>query len=178
MVLGRIHSMESMGLVDGPGIRTVVFLQGCHLRCRYCHNPDTWSEKDSGNLLLSPEDLLSRLLRFKPYFGNSGGVTFSGGEPLLQSEFLRKVLPMCREAGIHTCPDTAGCGNGDYAEILANTDLLLYDVKHYTNEGYRTVTGCSPKETTRFLAVAQENAYTAHGFGMLSFPDLRMAKSI
>lgn len=156
MILGRIHSIESMGLVDGPGIRTVVFLQGCHLRCKYCHNPDTWAENDSKNLLLSPEDLLKRLLRFKPYFGASGGVTFSGGEPLLQAEFLRKILPMCKEAGIHTCLDTAGCGNGDYVEILENTDLLLYDVKHYTSEGYRTITGRSPDETRHFLDVAQE----------------------
>lgn len=156
MILGRIHSIESMGLVDGPGIRTVVFLQGCHLRCRYCHNPDTWAENDSQNLLLSPEDLLKRLLRFKPYYGSSGGVTFSGGEPLLQAEFLHQILLLCKEAGIHTCLDTAGYGNGNYTEILANTDLLLYDVKHYTKEGYRAVTGCSQDETTHFLSAAQK----------------------
>lgn len=156
MALGRIHSIESMGLVDGPGIRTVVFLQGCRLRCRYCHNPDTWAEEDAKNLLLSPEELLSRLLRFKPYFGAEGGVTFSGGEPLLQADFLREILALCKEAGIHTCLDTAGCGTGEYGEILANSDLILYDVKHYTEDGYRAVTGRSQEETLRFLAAAQE----------------------
>ena len=76
MTLGCVHSIESMGLVDGPGIRTVIFLQGCRLRCKYCHNPDTWAEKASENMILSPEDLLKRILRFKPYFGSDGGVTF------------------------------------------------------------------------------------------------------
>lgn len=156
MASGRIHSIESMGLVDGPGIRTVVFLQGCHLRCRYCHNPDTWAGKDDKNLLLTPEELLSRLLRFKPYFGENGGVTFSGGEPLLQPEFLSEILALCKQSGIHTCLDTAGCGNGDYEPILKNTDLILYDVKHYTENGYRTVTGRTPEETKRFLACAQD----------------------
>lgn len=156
MSLGRIHSIESMGLVDGPGIRAVVFLQGCHLRCRYCHNPDTWAEADAKNQLLSPEELLTRLLRFKPYFGAEGGVTFSGGEPLLQADFLCEMLALCKKAGIHTCLDTAGCGNGDYDRILANTDLVLYDVKHYNEEGYRSVTGCSPEETKKFLAAVQD----------------------
>lgn len=156
MSLGRIHSIESMGLVDGPGIRAVVFLQGCHLRCRYCHNPDTWAPQDAKNLLLSPEELLTRLLRFRPYFAASGGVTFSGGEPLLQSDFLCEILALCKQNSIHTCIDTAGCGNGDYDRILKNTDLILYDVKHYTPEGYRAVTGHSQEETLRFLAAAQE----------------------
>lgn len=155
MTLGRIHSIESMGLVDGPGIRTVVFLQGCNLRCKYCHNPDTWAMEDSQNLLLSADELMSRILRFKPYFGADGGVTFSGGEPLLQSEFLKEILPMCKEAGIHTCLDTAGYGNGNYEKILAYTDLVLYDVKHYTTDGYRKVTGRSPEEALRFLAAVE-----------------------
>lgn len=155
MALGRIHSIESMGLVDGPGIRTVVFLQGCHLRCRYCHNPDTWAAEDAKNQLFSPEDIVTKLLRFKPYFGADGGVTFSGGEPLLQPEFLAETLALCKQAGIHTCLDTAGCGTGDYERILASTDLLLYDVKHYTEDGYRAVTGRPQEETKRFLACAQ-----------------------
>ena len=131
MTMGRIHSWESMGLVDGPGIRTVVFLQGCRLRCRYCHNPDTWELCGKGTLE-SPEETADRLMRFKPYYGTDGGVTFSGGEPLLQKEFLTEVLALCKSRGIHTCLDTAGAGCGGYGEILKNTDLVLLDVKHYT----------------------------------------------
>ena len=139
-----------MGLVDGPGIRAVVFLQGCALRCRYCHNPDTWSP--NGGKTMTAEALVQRLVRFKTYFDASGGgVTFSGGEPLRQPEFLAKVLRLCKEAGIHTCIDTAGVGLGDYDEILRHTDLVLYDVKHFTPEGYQAVTGAKMDQTLRFL---------------------------
>ena len=96
-----------MGLVDGPGIRTVVFLAGCRLRCRFCHNPDTWAEGQGQ--LFTPESLLKRLQRFRTYYrASGGGVTFSGGEPLMQPGFLRETLRLCKEAGIHTCLDTAG----------------------------------------------------------------------
>ncbi len=152
---GVIHSIESMGLVDGPGIRTVVFLQGCQLRCRYCHNPDTWALCSSKAGRMSPQELVRRLNRFKPYYGHSGGVTFSGGEPLMQKEFLLEVLPLCRAAGIHVCLDTAGCGTGGYEEILSNTDLVLFDVKHYTDEGYRCVTGRERAQSLEFLETAQ-----------------------
>ena len=151
MTVGHIHSVESMGLVDGPGIRTVIFLQGCRLRCRYCHNPDTWALESPSAQDLSPQELVERLVRFKPYYGQTGGVTFSGGEPLLQPEFLREALALCHEAGIHTCLDTAGCGLGDYGAILAHTDLVLLDVKHYTPEGYRSITGAAMEEYNRFL---------------------------
>lgn len=152
---GLIHSIESMGLVDGPGIRTVVFLQGCQLRCQYCHNPDTWAQSHARAQHMSPEELVRRLIRFKPYYGHSGGVTFSGGEPLLQKDFLLEVLPLCREAGIHVCLDTAGCGAGEYEQILALTDLVLLDVKHYTDEGYRRITGRDRGESLEFLETAQ-----------------------
>ena len=156
MFQGRIHSIESMGLVDGPGIRTVVFMQGCRLRCQYCHNPDTWPLTSGKEILMSPEQLLKKLLRFKPYYGEQGGVTFSGGEPLLQKEFLLQSLRLCKNAGIHTCLDTAGCGCGNYEELLAFTDLILLDVKHFTPDGYRTVTGQEPTEFNRFLSSAQK----------------------
>lgn len=152
---GIIHSIESMGLVDGPGIRTVVFLQGCRLRCQYCHNPDTWAQTSTQARHINPEELVRRLVRFKPYYGQTGGVTFSGGEPLLQKDFLLEVLPLCRQAGIHICLDTAGCGTGNYKELLAFTDLVLFDVKHYTDEGYRKVTRCGRAESLRFLETAQ-----------------------
>ena len=148
---GLIHSLESMGLVDGPGIRTVVFLQGCALRCRYCHNPDTWGREHPAAERISPGELLRRLERFRPYYGEQGGVTFSGGEPLLQPEFLLESLKLCRRAGIRTCLDTAGCGLGDYGEILAYTDLVLLDVKHYTPQGYRQVTGGDMEPFLQFV---------------------------
>lgn len=151
MVQGRIHSMESMGLVDGPGIRTVVFLQGCALRCQYCHNPDTWAAESAACQQMTAEELVRRLCRFRPYYGSEGGVTFSGGEPLLQREFLLEALPACQKAGIHTCLDTAGCGVGSYEEILLNTDLVLLDIKHETPEGFQAVTGRSPDEFHKFL---------------------------
>lgn len=155
MAVGRIHSIESMGLVDGPGIRTVVFLQGCRLRCRYCHNPDTWSERSDKAQMLSPQELLKRLMRYQPYYGSTGGVTFSGGEPLLQPEFLTEALALCRQAGIHTCLDTAGCGLGDYEAILGHTDLVLLDVKHYTPQGYQDITGWPMEEFNRFRRAVQ-----------------------
>lgn len=135
MVKGRIHSIESMGLLDGPGIRTVVFMQGCALRCSYCHNPDTWSltggyEADSG-------ELIKKLIKFKPYYKSSGGgVTFSGGEPLLQPEFLLEMLKLCKKNNIHTAVDTAGFGLGNYEEILQYADLVLFDLKHSSQSGY------------------------------------------
>jgi pyruvate formate lyase activating enzyme len=147
-----------MGLVDGPGIRTVVFLAGCRLRCRYCHNPDSWQEKNGE--LFSPEQLTAKLKRFASYYrASGGGVTFSGGEPLLQPEFLLETLTLCKAAGIHTCLDTAGFSDTDDAllrKILAQTDLILYDVKHESPDEYRALTG-QPIETTRhFLSLAQE----------------------
>lgn len=156
MVQGRIHSIESMGLVDGPGIRTVVFLQGCALRCQYCHNPDTWMMESTSCQRMTSEEVVRRLCRFKPYYGSDGGVTFSGGEPLLQREFLLEVLPACRRAGIHTCLDTAGCGVGGYEEILRDTDLVLLDIKHYTREGFQIVTGQRSDESQRFLECLQQ----------------------
>ena len=147
---GWIHSVESMGLVDGPGIRAVVFLQGCRLRCRFCHNPDTWSQQ--GGEEMTPRQLVEKLRRFRPYFSRSGGgVTFSGGEPLMQPDFLRECLRLCRQEGIHTCLDTAGCGLGQYEDILALTDLVLYDVKENIPHRYRDLTGQDWEETGRFL---------------------------
>lgn len=156
MIEGYIHSIESMGLVDGPGIRTVVFFQGCRLRCRYCHNPDTWAMRSGKEQIFTPEQLVNKLLRFKPYFGDNGGVTFSGGEPLLQKDFLCEVLLLCKHAGIHTCIDTAGCGCGGYEEILAHTDLVLLDIKHFSLDGYHSITGQSPQEFLQFLSAVQK----------------------
>lgn len=145
---GRIHSIESMGLVDGPGVRSVVFFQGCPLRCLYCHNPDT---QRGGGQEISAQELCRRLVRFRPYFGDSGGVTFSGGEPLAQPEFLLECLRRLKAEGIHTCLDTSGVGLGNYGEILAHTDLVLYDVKHFDPQGYRAITGRDMDATLAFV---------------------------
>lgn len=141
---GRIHSVESMGLVDGPGVRTVVFMQGCNLRCRYCHNPDTWNY--NGGMEVESSDLVSKIERFKPYFGKEGGVTFSGGEPLMQPEFLVESLGLCHKADIHTCIDTAGQYGSDITSakiesVLDKTDLILFDIKHIDRENYLQLTG-------------------------------------
>lgn len=150
MVKGRVHSIESMGLVDGPGIRVVVFLQGCMLRCAYCHNPDTWSL--CGGTEMTPEEIVKKIIRFKPYFDrSSGGVTFSGGDPLIQPEFLLQCLKLCKLNGIHTALDTSGFGNGNYDEILKYTDLVLLDIKHTSSIGYVSLTGKDTLGVNLFL---------------------------
>lgn len=149
MAEGRILSIESMGLVDGPGIRTVVFFQGCALRCQFCHNPESWAL--NGGEVISDEAILRKIVRFRPYFERSGGgVTFSGGEPLLQKDFLLALLKGCKKEGIHTCLDTAGVGVGGYEEILSLCDLVLYDVKAVNAEKYRTLCGADIAQTERF----------------------------
>jgi len=150
MVKGKVHSIESMGLVDGPGIRVVIFFQGCKLRCAYCHNPDTWQL--SGGIEMTPSEIIQKVVRFKPYFNRSGGgVTFSGGDPLLQSEFLLECLKLCKQNGIHTALDTAGFGDGNYDEILKYTDLVLLDIKHVTSKGYVALTGRDTTDVNVFL---------------------------
>ena len=156
MVKGKIHSIESMGLVDGPGIRVVVFLQGCALRCKFCHNPDTWTP--NGGEEYTPEELVNKIARFRSYFERSGGgVTFSGGDPLRQPEFLLETLKLCKEKGINTCIDTSGYGFGEYDEILKYTDLVLFDIKHYTREGYKEVTLMEIDESLNFLEAMKRN---------------------
>ncbi len=149
MATGRIHSIESMGLVDGPGIRAVVFFQGCNLRCEFCHNPESWA-KNHGTLVDS-SDISKKLIGLKPYFDKSGGgVTFSGGEPLLQKDFLIALLKDMKNAEIHTCLDTSGVGMGDYDEILSLIDLVLYDVKAVLPDKYKALCKKDIKETEEF----------------------------
>lgn len=153
-ILGNISSIESMGLVDGPGIRYVVFLQGCELRCLYCHNPETW-DKTRERQRMSPEELVKKIVRFKSYFGRTGGVTFSGGEPLLQPKFLLECLKLCKKEGINTALDTAGVGFGDYDEILLLTDLVILDLKAVSEEDYKKITGQPMIRFKKFLADCQ-----------------------
>ena len=149
MIKGSVDSLETFGLLDGPGIRTVVFLSGCRLRCKYCHNPEMWIK---GKENYTKEELARKTLRNKTYFKrNSGGVTFSGGEPLLQSEFVIEVCKLLKKEGIHIALDTAGVGNGDYDEILSYVDLVLFDIKHVTRQGYKDLTGHEIDDSFTFI---------------------------
>jgi len=146
---GSINKIETFGLVDGPGIRTVVFLSGCKLRCKYCHNPEMWNIQNPN---YTPQELVDKIIKNKPYFEESnGGVTFSGGEPLLQSEFLIEVCKLLKKEKIHIALDTAGVGNGNYDEILSYVDLVLLDIKHVTKEGYKDITSNNIDESQKFI---------------------------
>ena len=156
MIQGRISSIETLGLMDGPGIRFVAFFQGCKLRCKYCHNPETWDMKGSSQII-SSDELIAKVLKYKNYYGEEGGVTFSGGEPLLQPEFLLDCLKLCKEKGVHTCLDTAGVGFGDYVEILKYTDLVILDVKAVDETEYRELTGQDMRFFREFLASVKKS---------------------
>lgn len=179
---GWIHSVESFGTVDGPGLRMVIFMQGCPMRCAYCHNPDTWAEKKG--TLLSSEELIEKFLRNRSYYKN-GGITVSGGEPLCQPEFVTDLFRKAKKEGISTCLDTSGImfsyrktesgwekaqngiheeirsyGSGmllkDYEELLAVTDLVLLDIKHTDAEAHGRLTGHSNEAVFAFLAYLEE----------------------
>ena len=150
-MIGKINSIETMGLVDGPGIRFVVFLQGCKLRCIFCHNPETWSNVPV--IEMTSEELVDKILRYKPYFENNGGVTFSGGEPLLQPEFLLETCKLLKKENIHISLDTSGVGIGNYEEILKYIDLVILDIKAYEQELYKKITGYNINEFIRFLDI-------------------------
>ncbi len=149
-MMGYLHSIQSLGTVDGPGVRFVAFLQGCHLRCGCCHNPDTWKRQTEQDY--TPEALVEQAARYRPYFGEEGGITLSGGEPLLQPQFVREVFTLCRERGIHTCLDTSGSlWNEEIAAVLEVTDRVLLDIKYTTEAAYRQYVGCSLQPVLRFL---------------------------
>ena len=148
IIKGSIDSIESMGLVDGPGIRTVIFMNGCRLRCKYCHNPEMWTKKENN---ITPEEIVKKVLRNKPYFKNNGGVTFSGGEPLFQPEFLLETCKLLKKENIHIALDTAGHGFGNYDEILKYVDLVLLDIKHTNKTDYKELTGGNIDEADEFI---------------------------
>ncbi|MGY3765081.1 pyruvate formate-lyase-activating protein [Vagococcus vulneris] len=144
-VTGRIHSTENFGTVDGPGVRFIVFMQGCKMRCQFCHNPDTW--KIGGGKEVTPDEILAEALKYKTYWGKDGGITVSGGEPLLQPKFITELFKKAKALGIHTTIDT--CGKpftydepffSEFEELLNYTDLLLFDIKHIDNDGHKILT--------------------------------------
>ena len=145
-IKGRIHSVESFGSADGPGVRYIVFLKGCNMRCQYCHNPDTWA-KDGGELM-TPEEVLKKALRYKTYWKEKGGITVSGGEALLQLDFVTELFRLAKEKGVNTCLDTSGNPfsleepfKSKFDELMKYTDLFMLDIKHIDDAAHRKLTG-------------------------------------
>ena len=154
-MVGNIHSLESFGTVDGPGIRFVVFLQGCPLRCLYCHNPDSW-EKGEGSCRMTPEELLEEVMRYKRFIAG-GGVTVTGGEPLMQAVFVRDFFLLCRGQGIHTALDTSGAlWSEAVRDVLDVTDLVLLDIKSIDPLQHKELTGATITNTLRTLDYLEE----------------------
>ena len=167
---GRVHSIESFGLVDGPGVRSIAFLQGCNLRCRYCHNPDTWVK--TGGTEWEAEALFRKLYRFKPYWKKNGGITVSGGEALLQMEFVTDLFSIAKEHGVHTALDTSGgpfCMEPDYLEsfqkLMDVTDLFILDMKEMDPERHKALTGQDNRnilEFARYLSAHKKPMWIRH----------------
>lgn len=155
--VGFIHSIESFGSVDGPGIRYIYFLHGCPLRCKFCHNPDTWANAKA-TMELTPQEALDKALRYKSYWGEDGGITVSGGEPLLQIDFLIELFKLAKEEGVNTCIDTSGANFtrsepffSKFNELMKYTDLLLVDIKHINSAEHKELTG-KPNENILDMA--------------------------
>lgn len=151
--MGKIHSIETFGAVDGPGIRFVIFMQGCPMRCQYCHNPDTWNMQTGTDY--SVEQLLDQIRKYKHYFGTDGGVTVSGGEPLVQIDFVTKLFKILKAENIHTCIDTSGVlfnpsNTKQIDELLKYTDLVLLDIKHINSAKHKSITGFNNENILSF----------------------------
>lgn len=169
-MIGHIHSTESFGAADGPGVRFIVFMQGCHMRCRYCHNPDTW--KMGGGDEVTADEILKRALRFKPYWGKDGGITISGGEPLLQIDFVIELFKKAKELGINTCIDTAGNPFtkedpffSKFEELMKYTDLLLLDLKEINPARHKDLTGFDNSniiEMAKYLSEINKPVWIRH----------------
>src|SRR3712207_1555557 len=157
MTIGKIHSYETFGTVDGPGIRFVLFMQGCPLRCRFCHNRDTW-ETGVGTHM-TPQDVITEYMKYKTYYDTSGGgITISGGEATLQADFVTEVFKLAKEKNIHTCLDTSGFVEIDkIKETLNYTDLVLLDLKHMNTETSKWLTGASSEKAMQLARYLDEN---------------------
>ena len=157
-ITGKIHSIETFGLVDGPGVRFIAFMQGCRMRCKYCHNPETWQENCGEDW--QPEALLKRALRYRMYWGKDGGITVSGGEPLLQIDFLIEFFKLAKQEGIHTALDTSANPytkeepfHSKWLELMKYTDLVILDLKEMDEKKHKKLTGCP---NSNISAMAQE----------------------
>ncbi len=154
-IKGNINSFQSLGAVDGPGIRFVVFFKGCPLNCLCCHNPET---KDfGGGQEFSAREIVDKALKYREYFGKEGGITLSGGEPISQPKFAKEIFKLCKKEGIHTCLDTSGYTlNDDIKELLSYTDLVLFDIKYTNAEDYCKNAGADLSEVLKFLDYLKE----------------------
>ena len=169
-VLGNIHSVESFGSADGPGVRYIVFLKGCAMRCKYCHNPDTWAGQ--GEDWQTPEEVLNKALRYKNYWKKNGGITVSGGEALLQIDFVTELFRLAKEKGVNTCLDTSGNPFtrqepffGKFRKLMEVTDLFMLDIKHMDQAGHRKLTGCDNAnilDMARFLSDSGKAMWIRH----------------
>lgn len=154
-MIGNVHSLQSLGTVDGPGVRFVIFMQGCNLRCGCCHNPD--SQSFEGGKPYEAEEMMKKILRCKEYFGEEGGVTLSGGEPILQPDFALRLFTLCHENGINTCLDTSGSFMSEKIKALLNeTDRVLLDIKYTNNADYLKYAGCKLDTVLNFLSYLDE----------------------
>ena len=166
----RVHSVESFGSVDGPGIRFVIFLKGCAMRCQYCHNPDTWDR--AGGNLRSVDDVLSQALRYRSYWGEKGGITVSGGEALLQIQPLTELFHKAKDLGINTCLDTSAQPFSrkdgrfsDFEALMKYTDLVLLDIKHIDNDAHKRLTGWENEnilDCARYLSDIHKPVWIRH----------------
>ncbi len=146
-IKGRIHSIESFGAADGPGVRYIIFLQGCHMRCRYCHNPDTWAMNDKTSYEETPTETLAKAIKYKSYWRDKGGITVSGGEALLQIDYVTELFRLAKAKGVHTTLDTSGGPFtreepffGKFNELMKYTDLFMLDIKHIDSEKHKNLT--------------------------------------
>lgn len=155
-MIGKIHSIETCGTVDGPGIRFIIFTQGCPLRCKYCHNPDTWILAEGKDY--DSEDLITEIKKYRSYMKfSNGGVTITGGEPLMQVDFVSEIFKRCREEGIHTALDTSGQGDFEKAkDLLKYTDLVLLDIKSINKSVFKDLTKANLEASLKFLNYLQE----------------------
>ena len=153
----KVHSIESFGTVDGPGIRFVLFLQGCHLQCKYCHNRDTWDM--NGGEYKSLDDIFEKIMKYKNYIYPNGGVTVTGGEPLLQVKFLIELFEKLKKENIHTCVDTSGMValTDDIKKLLSLTDLVLLDIKHINSEKCKNLVGFNNERELAFARYLSDN---------------------
>ena len=169
-MIGQIHSFETFGSVDGPGVRFLVFLSGCKFRCKYCHNPDTWARPAA--LEMSADEVLAKALRYREYWGEEGGITVSGGEPLLQLEFLTELFGKAKAKGVNTCLDTAAGPFtreepwfGQFKGLMEVTDLVLLDLKHIDPAAHRELTGADNAnvlDCAKFLSEAGMPVWIRH----------------
>lgn len=163
-ITGYVHSLESFGLVDGPGVRFVVFLQGCAMRCKFCHNPETWK---SGGEEWTAEKLYERVYRYHKYWKNNGGITVSGGEPLLQMEFVTELFRLAKKDGVHTAIDTAGQPFSDdsqwlesFKELMSVTDLVILDLKEMDAEKHKSLTGFDNANILKMAQWLSDNGHS------------------